>query len=188
MRINKKIISKFLSQKDMGWKYIMDELPKFNTPVFIRITSDKKIIRETETEIYLLEDIKLATFIPLENGKPGKWVIEGPFPFIDFSQLSHNESINKDSYVTHWCIASEEEYKQWKNIFKFYSDYKNLHIIADEDKMKIIYKSLSKAAYVLSYLDNDSLSNLGIDSEIRNLYCNTIYDLMTSIDIDNGGK
>lgn len=181
MPIQKKIISNIL-QKKRGWKRVDRELPNdARKLVLIRFmtTNPKFILTETETEVYPIEDMKIAFY----TGED--WVICGPHPLFDFSPLSNKGEFRDNVVVTHWSEVSDDELIAWACRYTPFNSYQKLSLHVDDDHKELIYRAILNAG---SIMDSMSMSQ-DVDEKERELYAmfhRALCDLQTCMDV--GGE
>lgn len=190
----KKMISEFLKDKSRNWKSVKEVFPERNTLIVIRIVNDHIIYTENKEEIYPVEELKLAKYLPpseLSDPKEIKnnylwWKIEPPFPLYDYSPLSNKESLKKGTYVSHWDIAKLEDIEWWKTRFDYIHKYDQLELRVDQNHRETVYRALIRGA---SYIENDIISNHleGKAKEDMKLLYETLCDLQSCMD-KTGGK
>lgn len=174
----KKILSNILREK-REWHRVDKELPEDPRQlVLIRFmsTNPKFILKETDTEIYPIEDMKIAFY----DGND--WTICGPHPLYDFSPLSDEGEFRDQVVVTHWSEATTDELIGWACRYSPFNSFTELTLTVDEDHKELIYRALLNAAGVMSAM---SMSKEIPDKErqLYAMYHQAICDLETCMDI-----
>lgn len=144
----KKKISKILNE-DRGWHNVKDKLPPIDKPVVIRFINPKFVYYETETEIYLAEDYKIAQCLrdynDPDNIEKCSWNIIPPYPKFDYSPMSRKDKLLEGVIVTHWTEASDEDLLSWKSRFNIIDSYLTLKVEIDDDHAEVLYHTLMYA-------------------------------------------
>lgn len=146
--------------------------PAINTPVTIRLCHTIKCVKETEIEIYPLEDVKIASY----DGT--KWKILPPYPKYDFSPLSCKENIKDDAIVSHWTVTTPNELTWWNERFDLIRSYDKLALSVDSNNEELVYRALLWGGALINQYAPDELKYLS----------DVLYDLQHCIDINIEGE
>jgi hypothetical protein len=179
--MNKKIVSNILANTKREWIRVDQELPLEGEGVLIRFMDLTQILKETDTEIYPMEDMKMARFYP-----DGTWVLIGPHPLYDYSPMSNKSDLKENALVTHWSRATDEEWKAWGERLDPQHNYDCLQVVCSPDHQEKLYKALMQSAEVMRLMGE----NKEIDEKSRNGYmesCKYLYDLLAAMDFEGIG-
>ena len=108
-----KIIKSHIIDHDKNKYWISTSicLPRENTPVMFIIRHNSTVTDSTETEEYMLEDVKIGKLVD------SKWIVLPPYPKYDYSPLSKKANILPDATVVYWATVSEEDLIGWETRF-----------------------------------------------------------------------
>lgn len=197
MNKSKTIVSNILHRG--SWHNVNDTKPAEGQKVVIRFVDPEFIEAESETEILLREDLKVAEFVRDYNDKEqGEWVIQPPYLKYDFSPLSNREKINKEAHVTHWREASEEELDNWLHRLDPINKYNHLVIEVDPEFEEGVYRSLVWGCNMLAKSSNrykalakqtndkEEAEKIANRAEDLSKMANALMDLQTCFDHGKG--
>lgn len=163
----KKHISRIINNK-RKWIDSKVNKPDLNTPVTVRLCHTTKCVKETEVEVYPIEDVKIASY----DGT--KWKILPPYPKYDYSPLSNKENIKENVVITHWSMTTSEELEWWNERFDLIRSYDKLELAVDNKNEELVYRALLWGA---------SLINQHAPEELKYL-SDILYDLQHCIDVN----
>lgn len=172
----KKIISHILEEQ-REWVPAAAAKPRYNQQVVMRLYNPNIIYRETETEIYPSEDIKIGRYAR-GYGEGGSWYVDPPFPRFDYSPLTNKESLNEGTVVTHWAIPSKKEIEAWNDRFSQINLFRKLKLEVDEEHEEDVYRALMFGA---AYIQN-MLRLTGEDNPEAVRLATILYDLQYVLD------
>lgn len=177
---SKIIISEILTSYKYNWNDINYIIPPSDEIVIIRFCNPNIIEKETDINVYVLEDKKLAKY------NNGKWTILPPYFKYDYNPLSNKDSIIDGAIVTHWAEISEDDLKSWEDRFKFKSGFTNLSISCDEENEKELFDALLYSILKLTKLFYNFKNNPEYDKITR--YLDILNDLILIINLGYYGN
>lgn len=169
--MDKKVVSQLLKEK-RNWIETEKETPKDIGAVVIRLCHRTAVSGETDTEIYPLEDIKVAKYVD-EN-----WYILPPHPKYDYSPLSKHEAILNDVDVTHWAVLEEGELIGWTTRLDRIGKYSNIELHVDPENEPHVYRALVYGSAFINKYGTPDIKPLA----------NILYDLQHCIDFNNDNR
>lgn len=177
-------LSQILVEK-REWIPVEDSLPPTkDTPVIIRAVNRNKVLVENKEKnfVYHAEDTMIATY----DDDTKEWSVYPPHLRFDYSPITENYKINKESLVTHWAYPMQEEVDAWKlRLLPTCNVYKDFDLKVDDDNLEDVYRTFAWSAEALRriYLDNNNNPNV-TQEEKDNVtkFIRILYDMQYMID------
>lgn len=174
----KKVISEILNNKTYDWKDVKQFQPPENEYIIIRFVDYNVLVKETDDELYPLEDRKIAVY------KNGSFEIIPPYARFDFNPLSNGSKILNSAIVTHWAEPNQEDVNEYQRRFEPKLKWKYLDITVKDDDMALdLYKALINGQLMM----NQTVMEFMNDEETKGrfkLYSDIFHDLIICLDTE----